>query len=55
MTANTAQQGEYYPGDTKLSQVAEDWQKSKGLVIPERGTPEYTQMYEAWVNYAFEG
>lgn len=44
---------EYYPDNTKLSQVAEDWWRAQGKIVPKEGTTTYDKMYEAWVDFAF--
>ena len=38
-----------------LSDHAEAWTKEQGKVVPERDTPEWQEMYQLWIAYAFEG
>ena len=37
-----------------LSVHAEAWAKDQGIRIPPRDTPEWVEMYESWIEYAFE-
>ena len=37
-----------------LADHAEAWAKSEGIPIPPRDTPAWLQMYESWIDYAFE-
>lgn len=36
-----------------LAEHAEAWQRENGREVPPKDTPEYTAMYEEWVEYAF--
>lgn len=36
-----------------LADYAEDWVKEKGEEVPERGTDEWSKMYERWIEFAF--
>lgn len=37
-----------------LSDAAEAWARSKGVVIPKHGTPAWRALYSEWVDYAFK-
>ena len=39
--------------DLTLADYAELWQKDRGIPVPERDTPEWMEMYERWIDYAF--
>ena len=43
-----------HPDNIPFFVYAEFWQLSRGLDIPSRNTPEWTSMYEQWVEYAFQ-
>jgi hypothetical protein len=36
-----------------LADHAEYWCRKKGKKVPRRGTAEWQEMYETWVNWAF--
>lgn len=36
-----------------LADHAEAWTREQGKEVPERDTPEWEVMYEAWIDYAF--
>jgi hypothetical protein len=38
-----------------LADHAELWWKEQGNIIPERNTKEWQLMYEAWIEFAFQG
>jgi hypothetical protein len=37
-----------------LSDHAEAWTIEQGGTVPPKDTPEYLEMYEKWVNWAFQ-
>jgi hypothetical protein len=37
-----------------LADHAEAWWKEQGNTVPERHTPNWKEMYQKWVAYAFE-
>ena len=41
--------------DLTLADHAELWAKSQGIRVAERETPEWLEMYERWIDYAFAG
>ena len=38
-----------------LAEHAEAWWREQGNTVPERNTNEWREMYEKWVDYAFQG
>lgn len=36
-----------------MAEHAEMWWEEKGNQVPSKGTPEWVQMYESWVEFAF--
>jgi hypothetical protein len=38
-----------------MRQVAESWWQGQGQTIPVRDSQAYTEMYEKWIEFAFEG
>jgi len=53
--AHRTKESKEYDENTPLWQVAEDWWKSLGKVVPEKDTKEYDEMYDEWVKYTFKG
>ncbi len=41
------------PGELTLGDHAEAWWREQGKVVSQRETPEWKEMYEKWVNFAF--
>lgn len=39
--------------DPTLADYAELWCKDQGIPVPEREAPEWAEMYERWIDYAF--
>ena len=37
-----------------LADYAEAWHRDRGIAVPKRETAEWLEMYERWVDYAFE-
>ena len=40
--------------DWTLADHAEFWWKEQGNKVPKRNTPEYEDMYQQWVEFAFD-
>lgn len=38
-----------------LADHAKAWWTEQGRIVPPRDSPEFTVMYAAWIEYAFEG
>lgn len=36
-----------------LAQIAEEWYTKQGNTVPDKNSPEYTEMYEKWIEFAF--
>lgn len=44
---------EQYNEEITMAEHAEAWWGDKGNRVPERGTPAWDAMYEAWIDFAF--
>ena len=42
------------PNKKTLWEHAEEWWVEQGKTVPKKNTPEYEQMYEEWVDWAFD-
>lgn len=46
-------ENEYANDSMTMLEHAEAWASENGETVPKRDTPEWTAMYERWIEYAF--